>query len=34
MADIKFHDINRKTLFFNEIYPPIFEKKIKKNGTV
>ena len=28
-ADIKFHNINEKTLLFNEIYPPIFEKKIK-----
>ena len=26
IADIKFHDINCKTLFFNEIYPPTFEK--------
>ena len=24
--DIEFTDINAKTLFFNEIYPPIFEK--------
>ena len=29
IVDIKFNDINPKTLF-NEIYPPIFEKKIKK----
>ena len=27
--DIKFHDINQKTLLFNEIYPPIFEKNKK-----
>ena len=25
-VDIKFADINEKTLLFNEIYPPIFEK--------
>ena len=25
-VDIKFHKINEKTLLFNEIYPPIFEK--------
>ena len=30
IADIKFNDINPKTLLFNEIYPPIFEKKKKK----
>lgn len=29
-VDIKFHDINQKTLLFNELYPPIFEKKSKK----
>ena len=29
IVDIKFNDINPKTLF-NEIYLPIFEKKIKK----
>ena len=28
-ADIEFPDINEKTLLFNEIYPPIFEKKKK-----
>ena len=28
-ADIKFSGINPKTLLFNEIYPPIFEKKKK-----
>ena len=28
-VDIKFHDINEKTLFFNELYPPIFHKKQK-----
>ena len=26
---IEFSDINPKTLLFNEIYPPIFEKKKK-----
>ena len=29
IVDIKFNDINPKTLLFNELYPPIFEK-IKK----
>ena len=29
IVDIKFHDVNPKTLFFNEIYPPIFEKNKK-----
>ena len=28
-VDIEFADINEKTLLFNEIYPPIFEKKKK-----
>ena len=28
-ADIKFHKINEKKLFFNELYPPIFEKNKK-----
>ena len=28
-VDIAFADINKKTLLFNEIYPPIFEKKKK-----
>ena len=28
-VDIKFHDINEKTLLFNELYPPIFEKNKK-----
>ena len=28
-VDIKFKDINEKTLLFNEIYPPIFEKNKK-----
>ena len=28
-ADIEFSDINPKTLLFNEIYPPIFEKNKK-----
>ena len=29
VVDIKFADINKKTLLFNEIYPPIFEKHKK-----
>ena len=29
VVDIKFADINKKTLLFNEIYPPIFEKNKK-----
>ena len=29
VVDIYFADINKKTLFFNEIYPPIFEKHKK-----
>ena len=33
IVDIKFHNINPKTLLFNEIYSPIFEKKLK-NGTI
>ena len=28
-VDIEFSDINPKTLLFNEIYPPIFEKNKK-----
>ena len=28
-VDIEFADINEKTLLFNEIYPPIFEKNKK-----
>ena len=28
-VDIKFHDINEKTLLFNGLYPPIFEKNKK-----
>ena len=28
-VDIKFHNVNEKTLLFNEIYPPIFEKNKK-----
>ena len=28
-VDIVFSDINPKTLLFNEIYPPIFEKNQK-----
>ena len=31
-VDIEFLDINKKTVLFNEIYPPIFEKK-KTNFT-
>ena len=30
-VDIKFADVNPKNLLFNEVYPPIFEKK-KKNS--
>ena len=30
IVDIKFDEINEKTLSFNEVYPPIFEKKKKK----
>ena len=33
IVDIKFHNINPKTLLFNEIYSPIFEKKFNK-GTI
>ena len=29
VVDIEFADINKKTLLFNEIYPPIFEKNKK-----
>ena len=29
VVDIKFADINKKTLLFNKIYPPIFEKNKK-----
>ena len=29
IVDIKFHDKNSKTLLFNEIFPPIFEKNRK-----
>ena len=29
IVNIKFHDENPKTLVFNEIYPPIFEKNTK-----
>ena len=32
-VDIKFHNLNPKTLLSNEIYPSIFEKN-KKNGTI
>ena len=27
LVDIKFHNENSKTMLFNEIYTPIFEKK-------
>ena len=30
IVNIKFYNINKKTLLFNEIYPPIFEKKLKR----
>ena len=33
IVDIKFHNINPKTLLSNEIYPPIFEKKQQENGA-
>ena len=33
-VDIKFNEINEKTLLFYEIYPPVFEKKKKKNRAV
>ena len=29
IADIKFHNVNPKTLLFIELYPPIFEKDKK-----
>ena len=29
IVDIKFHNVNPKTLLFNELYPPIFEKDKK-----
>ena len=32
IVDIKFHDVNPKTLLFNELYPPIFEKDKKWNS--
>ena len=28
-VNIKFHDVNEKTLLFNEIYPSIFQKNKK-----
>ena len=31
IVDIKFYNVNPKTLLFNEIYPPIFEKNKKWN---
>ena len=33
IVDIKFHHKNEKTLLFNKIYPPIFEKKKKKKAV-
>ena len=33
IVDVKFHNINPKTLLSNEIYPPIFEKKQQENGA-
>ena len=30
VVDIVFDKVNEKTLLFNELYPPIFEKKTKK----
>ena len=30
IVDIKFHNKNSKTLFFNKIYPPISQKDLKK----
>ena len=32
-VDIQFADVNPQNLLFNEIYPPIFEKKEKKFTT-
>ena len=29
-VDIEFSDVNPKALLFNEVYPPIFEKKKKE----
>ena len=28
-VDLKFHNVNEKTLLFNEIYPPIFQRNKK-----
>ena len=33
IVDIKFHDKNEKTILFNEIYTPIFEKKKGYSST-
>ena len=33
IVEIVFDKINEKTLLFNELYPPIFEKKHKNRGT-
>ena len=30
IVDIKFHNKNPKTLLFNEIYPPVFEKETRR----
>ena len=32
-VDIKFADVNTQNLLFNEIYPPIFEKRKKIHNT-
>ena len=32
IVDIVLDDINEKTILFNEIYPPIFEKKQKNRA--
>ena len=34
IVDIKFHNVNPKTLLFNELYPPIFEKSNKMEPYV
>ena len=34
IVDIKFHNKNPKTMLFNEIYPPIFEKNKKMEPSV
>ena len=32
-VDIQFADVNPQNLLFNEIYPPIFEKRKKNHNT-